>query len=196
MTFRLRSKTSRARRNPFETEERRDTLVIVGFVTLIVLLIVGVVAAFALSYYDQNIRPLAQVGGKDISPGLLRDRVNLDQARLTRDEGRYRVLQQTNEIDAAQLSTALDDINTKTQGLTPDSVTEELIDLMYQDQLAGIRRCRSNVGRNRRRRRQGIQYARTTPRLRDCRQAGSHRRQPADCCPTPGRHRQGQPGPR
>ncbi len=137
MTFRLRSKTSRARRNPFETEERRDTLVIVGFVSLIVLLIVGVVAAFALSYYDQNIRPLAQVGGKDISPGLLRDRVNLDQARLTRDEGRYRVLQQTNEIDAAQLSTALDDINTKTQGLTPDSVTEELIDLMYQDQLAG-----------------------------------------------------------
>ena len=136
MTFRLRSKTTRARRNPFESEERRDTLVVVGFVTLIVLLIFGIVAAVALNYYDQNIRPLANVGGTEISPSMVRDRGTLDQARLTRDEGRYRVLQQTNEIDAAQLSTALDGLNTKTQALTSDAVAEELIDLIYQNQLA------------------------------------------------------------
>ena len=48
MTFRLRSKTTRQRRSMFEAEERRDTLVIVGFVTLIVLLVFGIVAALAL----------------------------------------------------------------------------------------------------------------------------------------------------
>jgi parvulin-like peptidyl-prolyl isomerase len=135
MTFRLRSRT-RARRSLFETEERRDTLVIVGFVALIILLIFAVVAAIGLNYYDQNIRPLANVGSTQVSPDMLRNRVAVDQARLTRDEGRLRVLQQNNEIDAAQLSSALDDLNTKGQGLTPDSVTEELIDLIYQDQLA------------------------------------------------------------
>ena len=77
------------------------------------------VAALALGYYDQNIRPLAQVGGKEIGPACCAIASTSISARLTRDEGRYRVLQQTNEIDAAQLSTALDDLNTKTQGLTP-----------------------------------------------------------------------------
>jgi parvulin-like peptidyl-prolyl isomerase len=121
----------------FEAEERRDTLVIVGFVALIVLLVVGIVAALALNYYDQNIRPLAHVGATEVGPTMVRDRTALDQLRLTRDEGRYRVLQQTNEIDAAQLSTAIDDLNTKAQGLTTEAITEELIDLIYQDQLSG-----------------------------------------------------------
>lgn len=121
----------------FEADERRDTLVVLGFITLIVLLIFGIVAALGLNYYDQNIRPLAKVGSTEIGPPMVRDRTSLDQLRLTRDEGRYRVLQQTNEIDAGQLSTALDDLNTKAQGLTSDAVTEELVDLIFQDQLSG-----------------------------------------------------------
>ena len=137
MTFRLRPKTTRPRRSMFEAEERRDTLVIVGFITLIVLLVFGIVAALALNYYDQNIRPLARVGSTEVGPTMVRDRTALDQLRLTRDEGRYRVLQQNNEIDAAQLSTAIDDLNTKAQGLTADAITEELVDLIYQDQLSG-----------------------------------------------------------
>jgi parvulin-like peptidyl-prolyl isomerase len=121
----------------FEAEERRDTLVIVGFVTLIVLLVFGIVAALALDYYDQNIRPLAQVGSTAIGPTMVRDRTALEQLRLSRDEGRYRVLAQNNEIDAAQYQTAVDDLNTKSQGLTTDAIAEELVDLIYQDQLSG-----------------------------------------------------------
>ena len=58
----------------FEAEERRDTLVIVGFVALIVLLVVGIVAALALNYYDHNIRPLAPVGATEVGPTMVRDR--------------------------------------------------------------------------------------------------------------------------
>jgi parvulin-like peptidyl-prolyl isomerase len=121
----------------FENEERRQSLLIFLFIGLIVLLVVGLVAAFALDYYDQNLRPVANVGGTDIGPGLVRSRTILDQLRLSRDEGRYRVLQQTNEITAVQASNAVDGLNSKAQAITADSVKEELIDLLYQNILAG-----------------------------------------------------------
>jgi parvulin-like peptidyl-prolyl isomerase len=136
MTSRPKAKTRRARGGLFETEGRRDTVIVATFISLIVLLIVGLFGALGLDYYDNNIRPVASVGGVDIGPGLVRDRTALDTARLSRDEGRYRVLQQTNEITTDELTTALGNLSTQSQSITADSIMEELIDLLYQSQLA------------------------------------------------------------
>lgn len=136
VTLRPRSRTTRSRRSLFPGDDRRDTLVILGFVGLIALLGVGLLLAFGLAYYDQNLRPLARVGGNEISPAHIRDRSALDGERITRDQGRLRVLQTNNEIDVATLNSASSELNSKLQQLTSATVTEELIDLMYQSQLA------------------------------------------------------------
>src|SRR6185503_12246233 len=112
-------------------------LVNVGFLVLIVLLGVGLVLAIALSYYDSNLRPLAHVGGVEISPAMVRDRMALDGERFSRDEGRLRELQINNEIDLATMSSKTDDLQAKAQQLTADLASEELIDLIFQSQLAG-----------------------------------------------------------
>jgi parvulin-like peptidyl-prolyl isomerase len=136
VTQRLGSRTTRRRRGLFPGDDRRDTLVILGFVGLIALLGVGLLLAFGLAYYDQNLRPLARVGGTEISPAHVRDRTALDGERITRDRGRLRVLQTNNEIDVATLSSKSSELDTRLQGLSSASVTEELIDLMFQSQLA------------------------------------------------------------
>lgn len=120
----------------FEADDRRDLLVNLGFVALIVVLALGLVFAIGLSYYDSNLRPLARVGGYEISPALVRDRMELDRQRFSRDEGRLRTLHLNNEIDLATLSSKTDDLNSKSQQLTADTASEELIDLVFQGQLA------------------------------------------------------------
>jgi parvulin-like peptidyl-prolyl isomerase len=137
VTLRPRSRTTRSRRSLFPADDRRDALVVIGFIGLIALLAVGLVLAIGLAYYDQNLRPLAHVGTQEISPAMVRDRTALDQARFSRDEGRLGVLQINNEIDVATMNTKKSDIESKAQQLTSDSVSEGLIDLVFQSQLAG-----------------------------------------------------------
>jgi parvulin-like peptidyl-prolyl isomerase len=136
VTLRPRSRTTRSRRSLFPADERRDALVVVGFIGAIALLAVGLVLAIGLAYYDQNLRPLAHVGSQEISPAMVRDRTALDQGRFARDDGRLGVLQINNEIDVATMNAKKNDIDSKKQQLTSDLVSEELIDLIFQSQLA------------------------------------------------------------
>lgn len=136
MTFRLRSRTRQSRRGLFEADDRRDALVNLGFVALIAVLGIGLLVAFGLAYYDQNLRPLARIGDREVSPGMVRDRAGLDQERLTRDEGRLRVLNTNHEIDTAAMNAAIQELTTRGEQLTPESVAEEVVDLLFQSQLA------------------------------------------------------------
>jgi parvulin-like peptidyl-prolyl isomerase len=136
VTLRPRSRTTRSRRSLFPADDRRDSLVIVGFIGLIALLVVGLPLAIGLAYYDQNLRPLAHVGSQEISPAMVRDRTALDQERISRDDGRLGVLQVNNEIDVTTMNSKKSELESKSQQLTSDSVSEELIDLIFQSQLA------------------------------------------------------------
>ena len=137
MTSRLRSIT-RPRRGYSHDEDRQQFLVTALFAAAIALVVVILVAAVGLWYYDQNLRPLATVGGVELRPDLPRDRAALLQHRLTREEGRVRQAQINGEIDSATMSQRLQDLSNQANELATLS-TEGLIDLVYQSQLAAQR---------------------------------------------------------
>ena len=71
-----------------ETEERQQTLVTALFIGAIALVLLILVGAFLLSWYNDNLRPLARVGSVEVQPQQVRDYLNLEQFRIARDEAR------------------------------------------------------------------------------------------------------------
>src|SRR5687768_411336 len=134
MTSRLRSIT-RPRRSFSHDEDRQQFLVTALFAGAIGLVVVILVAAVGLWYYDQNLRPLATVGGVELRPELPRDRASLLQHRITREEGRVRQAQINGELDSATMPQRLQDLANQSNELATLS-TQGLIDLIYQSQLA------------------------------------------------------------
>jgi parvulin-like peptidyl-prolyl isomerase len=117
------------------TEERQQTTVTVLFVATIVVVALLLLGVIAVSWYNDNLRPLGKVGSVEIAPQLLRDRVNLEAWRITRDEGRVTEAQIAGQIDADTASSktqALDSRNTNLSSTALDTLVDEI----YQSQLA------------------------------------------------------------
>src|SRR5574338_1644984 len=140
MTFRPRRQVrpgvgTRVRRL-FEGEERQQATVTVLFIGAIVLVVLALVGAVALAWYNDNLRPLAKVGSVEIGPQLMRDRIAFETWRIGRDEDRVTEALQNNEIDSTTASNRIDALNQQLNGLTTTGL-DDLIDIVYQSQLAG-----------------------------------------------------------
>jgi parvulin-like peptidyl-prolyl isomerase len=139
MTFRPRRQVrpgvgARVRRL-FEDEDRQQATVTVLFIGAIVLVVLALVGAVGLAWYNDNLRPLAKVGSVEIGPQLLRDRVAFETWRIGRDEDRVTEALQNNEIDSTTASNRIDALNQQLNALSTSGL-DDLIDIVYQSQLA------------------------------------------------------------
>lgn len=133
-TTRPTSRTTRLR-HLFEGEERQQLAVTVLFIAVIAAVILILLGAVALAFYNDNLRPLGRVGSTEIGPQQLRDRVAIEQWRISRDQGRVTQAQINKELDATQAQARLTALDTRLQALQTSGL-EDLIDLIYQSQLA------------------------------------------------------------
>lgn len=141
MTSRLRPITRPRRRSlrpNLGGEERQQFLVTVVFVGLIVLLILLLLGAIGLAWYNDNLRPVAKVGSVEILPATVRDRAELLQGRLIRREGQLRVAQTQGEITLEEMTEQIGALEEERQQLGTAAI-EGLIDDIYKSQLAAGR---------------------------------------------------------
>jgi parvulin-like peptidyl-prolyl isomerase len=136
MSFRLRPTTRR--RFSVPDEDRRTFLVNAAFVAIIAALVVLLIGALGWTYYENNLRPIASVGGVEIRPDMVTDRQELAELRIDRQKRRIRQAVVDGEIDQntaalrdQQLDAELDEL----QAAAP----ENLIDLIFQERLANER---------------------------------------------------------
>jgi len=136
MTFRARpvvKRTDRAGRSP-----RRSLLLNLGFGLVIVVALLILAAAAAASYYGDHLASIASVNGHDISKDQLRDRIKVEQFRLSITQSRITDAMQTGRLDQATGQQQLDYID---QQLSTGTVIEQaaithLVDAELQSELA------------------------------------------------------------
>ena len=122
-------------RNLFSGEERQQAAVTVLFIGTIVVVVLALVGALGLSWYDANLRPLAKVGSVEIGPQLMRDRLAFETWRIGRDEDRVAVALQNGEIDATTAGSLNSALNDQLTALSTSGL-DDLIDVIFQSQLA------------------------------------------------------------
>jgi parvulin-like peptidyl-prolyl isomerase len=118
-----------------ETEERQQALVtglFIGAIALVVLILIG---AFALAWYNDNLRALARVGSVEVKPQQVRDYLRLEQFRIARDESRLTQAQIDGEIDETEAAARQQELDQREQALQTTGL-DNLVDLIYQSQLA------------------------------------------------------------
>lgn len=140
MTFRPRRPVrpgvgARVRSRFFEGEDRQQATLTVLFIGAIILVVLALIGAVALSWYNDNLRPLAKVGSYEIGPQLMRDRVAFESWRITRDQDRVTEAQINGEIDAATASSRLQALDQQSQALGTTGL-DDLIDIVFQSQLS------------------------------------------------------------
>src|SRR5687767_6523962 len=139
MTYRPRRQSrpgvgTRVRRL-FDDEERQQATVTALFIGAIVVVVLALIGAVALAWYNDNLRPLARVGTFEIPPQLLRDRVELESWRISRDQDRVAEALQNGEIDQDTAASRTQALQDQLEALTTNSL-EDLIDVIFQSQLA------------------------------------------------------------
>jgi len=118
-----------------ETEDGEQTLVTILFILIIAAVILILIGAIALGWYNDNLRPLGNVGGTEIGPQVLRDRIGLEQWRISRDESRITQAQISGALDADTAQQKLSDLDQRTSDLSTTAL-DTLVDEIYQSQLA------------------------------------------------------------
>lgn len=119
----------------FDSDERQQATVTLLFAVAIVAVVVTLVGAVALAWYNDNLRPLARVGSVEIGPSLAREHVSFATWRFQRDESRITQAQISGEIDEATATARLQALAEQQNQLATTGL-DDLIDVIYQSQLA------------------------------------------------------------
>lgn len=118
-----------------ETEERQQALVTALFIAAIGLVVLILIGAVAVAWYNENLRPMARVGGIEILPSNAREYVRLEQWRITRDENRISQAQIDGDLSTEEAEARVRALNQRANALASLAV-DELVDLIYLSQLA------------------------------------------------------------
>lgn len=102
MTFRAKPVVKRTQKHSWESRDRRNFYLNLGF-GLVVLAAVAILAiAVAVTYYNDNLAPVGSVDGESITTAELRDRYLIESWRLTEAERRVRTLTVAGRLTSAQ----------------------------------------------------------------------------------------------
>lgn len=118
-----------------ETDEKQQALVTILFIVTIAAVILILLGAVGVGWYNDNLRPLGKVGSVEISPQLMKDSIRLEQWRISRDESRITQAQIDGTLDATTAQSQLSALDTRTQNLSTTAL-DTLIDRIFQSQLA------------------------------------------------------------
>jgi len=136
MSFRAKPAVKRSHRPSFESGHRRNLLLNIGFVIVVLLALLILAGAGVASWYNDHLGTLATVNGQSINKDDFRDRVKVDAYRLDYKETQIRGLIQSGKLSDTTGNTELSSITNSRQTISTDAM-DHLIDANLQGQLAG-----------------------------------------------------------
>jgi parvulin-like peptidyl-prolyl isomerase len=136
MTFRAKPVVKRAHRPSWETQDRRNLYLNLGFGLIVILAIVILAVAAGLTYYNDHLAPVGSVDGQSISKDEYSDRLKVETWRLDEADRRTSTEVVAGHITQAQATSQQSTIAQQRQQL-PTITLERLIDAKLQAKLAG-----------------------------------------------------------
>jgi parvulin-like peptidyl-prolyl isomerase len=135
MTFRAKPVVKRAPKHSWESRDRRNFYLNLGFGLVILAAIAILLIAVAVSFYDDNIAPVGSVDGESITKAELRERAEIESWRLSESERRIRTLTVAGRLTQAQAQAQTESLAQQRQQLGPIAL-ERIIDNRIQAGLA------------------------------------------------------------
>ena len=139
MTSNLRSRGGGSgQRRPLDPEERFQRRVTLGFIALTIGAVVVVVLGLVWQYWDQHLKAVASVEGTSISQDQWRDRANLEDFRLERQDRWVTEAAAAGELTAEQADQRHAEIADARDAISSSAI-ESLIQLTLKSKLAADR---------------------------------------------------------
>jgi parvulin-like peptidyl-prolyl isomerase len=135
MTFRAKPVVKRARRPSWETQDRRNLYLNLGFGLIVVLAVVILAVAAGLTYYNDHLAPVGSVDGQSISKDEYTDRLQVEGWRLDEATRRTSTEVVAGHLTQTQGTNQQQTIDQQRQQL-PTITLERLIDAKLQAKLA------------------------------------------------------------
>ena len=135
MTLRAKPLARRDSPPPWQSPDRRNFFINVGFIVSIAAAVVILVAAVAITWYDGHLAPAAKVGGVTITKDQFAARYDVETWRIEYAEARLRTLVNLGYMTSDQEAQQLQYLNSSRQQLVAIAL-ERLIDAEVQSKLA------------------------------------------------------------
>lgn len=135
MTFRAKPVVKRSTKSSWESRDRRNFYLNLGFGLVVALAILILLVAVGLSYYNNNLASVGSVNGQTITTAHLRERALIETWRLKEAESRVRTETVAGRLTQAQADVQNQIIEQQRQRLVAISL-ERLIDNRLQADLA------------------------------------------------------------
>ena len=135
MTFRAKPVVKRSHRPSWESQDRRNLYLNLGFGIVVAIAIGVLLIAAGLAYYNAHLAPVGSVNGHSISTDEYKDRYAMEARRLDEAERRIRTATVAGHLTSAQSTSELQAIDTQRQSL-PSTALEQVIDQYLQADLA------------------------------------------------------------
>jgi parvulin-like peptidyl-prolyl isomerase len=135
MTFRAKPVAKKAPKHSWESRDRRNFYLNLGFGLVIVSAVAILLIAVGVTYYGDNLAPVGSVNGQAISKAELRDRAKIESWRLDEAQRRIRTLTVAGRLTEAQANVQ-EQIIAQQQQQLPAITLERLIDNKLQAGLA------------------------------------------------------------
>ena len=102
MTFRAKPVVKRAPRSSWDSRDRRNFFLNLGFGLVVLLAVIILLVVVAFTYYDTHMAPVASVDGQSITKDELSDRIAIESWRLTETDSRIRTEKNAGRLTDAQ----------------------------------------------------------------------------------------------
>ena len=135
MTFRAKPVTKRAQKPSWESRDRRNFYLNLGFGLVVVAAVVILAIAVALTYYNDHLVAVGSVAGQSISKDELRDRTLVEAWRLDEADRRIRTQTVAGHLTTAQAEQQTQTVLQQRQQVVAIAL-ERLIDNRIQADLA------------------------------------------------------------
>ncbi len=135
MTFRAKPVVKRSPRSSWESRDRRNLYLNIGFGIVVLAAILILVIATAVTWYSDHLAPAATVNGQTITIDEYRDRYAIEDWRIKQAKSRVTNQLQSGRLTAAQAESRQQSLDAQRQQLTTIAL-ERLIDTRIQAGLA------------------------------------------------------------
>jgi parvulin-like peptidyl-prolyl isomerase len=135
MTFRAKPVVKRDHKPAWETQDRRNLYLNIGFGLIVILAVLILAIAGGLAWYDSHLASVGSVDGQSITKDEFADRYRIESWRLDEAEARIRTSVNAGHLTEAQGTSLQSSIEQQRQSLQATTL-ERLIDTKLQAKLA------------------------------------------------------------
>ena len=135
MTFRAKPVVKRAQKPSWESRDRKNFYLNIGFGLVVVAAVLILAIAVGLAYYNDHLVAVGSVAGKSISKDELRDRALIEQWRLDEADRRIATQKAAGHLTEAQATEQSQLVAAQREQVVPIAL-ERIIDTRIQADLA------------------------------------------------------------